>query len=110
MSQTEKIVVIEAYTECFACPTIIIGKTSDGWAVYARYRWGQLSVRVDPSEPAPLDGAMGCWIVEKQLDPEGLDGWLDYETLREITAEIMVWPDELSPRTYDNSEATDLEL
>lgn len=74
MSTPEKIIVTEATIESRFCPTIISGKTQDGGTVYVRYRWGHLTVRVDPRDPAPLGGAGGEWILEQQLDPEGLGG------------------------------------
>lgn len=104
MSQTEKIIVITAIMECCMCPTTFTGRTADGCTIYARYRWGILSVRIDPRDPAPHGGAGGVWILEKQLDEEGLDGWLEFDELREHTAEIIEWPDDLSPRPPDDSE------
>lgn len=105
----EKITVTEAHMECWMCPTIIVGTTANDWTIYARYRWGHLSVRLDPREPAPFSGALGYWIYEAQLDPNGLDGYISYEYLRELTADIIDWPPELTPRTYDDSEASSLD-
>ncbi len=104
MSQSEKITVVSAHMECGMCPTTIIGKTSDGWTVYARYRWGMLSVRLDPRDPVPNCGAEGTWILSKQLDPDSLDGCLYYDELKEHTAEILEWPDELSPKIHDEND------
>lgn len=103
MNTPKKIHVTSAQYECPMCPTIIKGETEDGCTVYARYRWGHLSVRVDSRNPAPHSGAAGASIMERQLDPEGLDGWLDYEELRAITANLIIWPAELTPRTYDET-------
>lgn len=91
------------------CPTIISGKTDDGSTIYCRYRWGRLVIRIDPRDPAPHGGAAGVWILDKQLDPEGIDGCLDYEDLRKITAGIIEWPAEISPGSFDESD-TWLEL
>jgi hypothetical protein len=104
MSQTEKIIVITAIMECCMCPTTFTGRTADGCTVYARYRWGILSVRVDPRDPAPHGGAGGVWILEKQLDPEGLAGAMYFDELKILTAEIIEWPDELTPLTFDEDE------
>lgn len=47
MTAPRKITVTTAQYECLMCPTIISGKTEEGWTVYARYRWGLLSVRLE---------------------------------------------------------------
>lgn len=104
MTKIKKITVISAQMDCLMCPTIFIGKTTEAWTVYARYRWGQLSVRLDPRDPAPNDGAAGRWILEIQLDPNGLDGCISYDTLREITSELVEWPAELTQKNYDEGE------
>ena len=84
------------------CPTTITGRTGDGMTVYARYRWGHLSVRVDSRDPAPHGGAGGAWIFEKQIDPEGLDGCMSYDELKQHTAEIVEWPAELTAYRFDD--------
>lgn len=91
------------------CPTIISGKTEEGWTVYARYRWGLLNVRLDQRDPPPQGGAAGERLLEKQLDPEKIDGCISYEDLRKITAGIIEWPVEISPGSFDESD-TWLEL
>ena len=106
MNESEKITVTLAQMECGMCPTIISGKTIEGWTIYARYRWGLLSVRIDPRDPAPFCGAAGVWIMAKQIDPEGLDGWMEYDEIKQHTSEMVTWPDELSPRNHDESEGT----
>jgi hypothetical protein len=86
------------------CPTLITGKTENGGTIYVRYRWGQLSVRLDPRDPAPHGGADGVWILERELDPDGIDGWISFESLREITDGIIDWPEVLSPEIYDEDD------
>lgn len=103
MSQPEKITVVTAWIELLMCPTIIVGKTADGWTVYARFRWGQLSVRVDPRDPPPFFGAGGSWIYAEEVDDEG-GGCMDYDELKKHTAHIVQWPDQLSQRPPDDSE------
>lgn len=88
------------------CPTTIIGKTSDGLTVYVRYRWGMLSVRLDPRDPAPNYGSEGAWVLREQIDPKGLDGCMTFDELKEHTADFIVWPTELSPRTFDEDDPT----
>lgn len=106
MSQTHKITVATASMECCMCPTIVTGRTADGLTVYARYRWGKLSVRVDSRDPAPDGGAGGVWILERQIDPEGLDGAMDFDELKIHTAESIEWPDEITPLTFDEDEGS----
>lgn len=105
MNPPGKIIVTTAHLEFPLCPAVYVGRTNDGATVYARYRWGRLSVRLDHRDPPILGGAAGRWIIDEQLDPNGLDGSLEYDTLREITADIITWPDDLTPKTYDESES-----
>lgn len=72
--------------------------------VYARYRWGMLSIRIDPRDTPPNGGASGKSIYEKQLDSTGLDGALYYDQLKDLTSDIIKWPAELTPKSY-NDEA-----
>lgn len=100
-----KLIVTTATMECLMCPTIIVGITDDGCAVYCRYRWGRLSVRIDPRDPPPHGGAAGRWILDQQIDPNGLDGDMSYEQLQELTADLIEWPAELSPRPIDDEDS-----
>ena len=86
--------VVEAHCICCACPTTIVGKTEQGETVYARYRWGHLSVRIDPREDPPFEGAAGEWILSEQIGDK-YDGCLAYEKLRELTNDLMKWPDDI---------------
>lgn len=106
MSQYEKIIVISAQMECGMCPTIITGKTIEGLTVYVRYRWGRLSVRIDSQNPSPFSGAGGLEILTTQIDPEGIDGCMTYDEIKQHSSEMITWPDDLSPRNYDESEGT----
>ena len=86
--------VIKAHLELFACPTTIIGLTDDGCTIYSRYRWGHLSVRIDPREDPPHGGAEGTWIYAEQIGAE-YDGCLGYENLVKHTKHLIEWPAEL---------------
>ena len=86
--------VINAHYELVVCPTIIVGKTDDGYTIYARYRWGYLSVRIDPREDPPYGGAEGTWIFAEQIGDE-YDGCLGYETLVEHTKDLIEWPEKV---------------
>jgi len=105
MSQPEKITVVTAWIELLMCPSIFIGKTADGWTVYCRFRWGHLSVRVDPRDPPPFYGAEGMWIFAEEIDAEG-GGCMDYDELRQITGHLIDWPDQLSSRPKSDDDET----
>lgn len=100
MTSPEKIILVSATMDFPLCPTVISGRTADGATVTARYRWGRLSVRLDHRDP-PILGGAGRWIMDEQLDPQGLDGQLSYEDLQKLTAGLIEWPDELSPPKYE---------
>ena len=86
--------VVEAHCICCACPTLIVGTTDQGETVYARYRWGHLSVRIDPREDPRHDGADGEWIFSEQIGNE-FDGFLAYQKLCELTNGLIEWPNDL---------------
>ena len=83
--------VINAHYEMYVCPTVIVGNTDDGCTIYARYRWGHLTVRIDPREAPPFGGAGGTWIFAEQIGGQ-YDGSLDYETLVSLTKDLIEWP------------------
>ncbi len=98
--------VISAHMECCACPTIFGGKTDTGATVYARYRWGHLSVRIDPRDDPPHGGAEGAWFFEEEYGDQ-YDGCLGFDELKIITKGKVEWPAELSespPQDYDYLE------
>jgi hypothetical protein len=99
--------IISAQWICFACPTIYTGKTAEGWTVYARYRCGHLSVRIDDAHEPRHGGAAGRSILEVTLGGE-YDGSLDYADLRQHTAGVVEWPDQLTaPDPRPAAESTD---
>lgn len=104
MNPSEKIKIVIAHFECRMYPTVIAGTTDDGSTIYVRYRWGQLTIRLDPRDPAPHGGAAGVWIMVKQLDPEGLAGCLSYDEIRELTAQTLVWPENPTPTPRNEGE------
>lgn len=108
MNHRDKIIVTKATIEFPMCPTAVVGTTGHGATVRVRYRWGRLSIRVDTRNPAPNGGAEGYKIFERKVDPEGLAGWITYDEIREITADIITRPDQLSRKTYDESDIIDL--
>ena len=99
--------VVSAHCICVACPTTYTGKTDDGCTIYARYRWGNLSVRIDDSPNPELEGAAGCEILAKTIG-HGVHGYLSYADLRQHTAGLVEWPDELTePAPRPVLESTD---
>lgn len=104
MNPQEKIKIVTAHVACCMCPTIVVGTTTEGSTIYCRYRWGHLTVRLDPRDPAPHDGAAGRWIFEKQLDPEGIQGAIDYDELRQITSVLIDWPEKPDPQTNSGAQ------
>ena len=108
MTMPGKIIVVTATMEFPLCPTVFVGTTDDGATIYVRFRFGRLSIRIDHRNPAPDGGADGRRIYEEKLDPLGLDGCLEYEELRELTGDWIEWPDELTPRKFDEDDVMEL--
>ena len=99
--------VISAHCICFACPTTYVGKTDDGFTIYARYRWGRLSVRIDESPEPEFDGAAGGEILAKTIGGE-FHGILSYAELRQHTDGVVEWPDEpTKPTPRPTIDSTD---
>lgn len=42
--------------------------------------------------------------MDKQIDPAGIDGAMNYDELRELTTDLIEWPVELSPKTFDEND------
>ena len=84
--------IVSARMALCACPTIWIGKTADGHTIYCRYRWDHLSVRLSTQPNPEFEGAGGASIAELKYG-EPFDGSLDFEELRNITSELIIWPE-----------------
>ena len=89
------ITVVSAHCICVACPTTIVGRTATGATVYARYRFGHLSVRFDATQKPQHDGAAGREILAVDIGSK-YDGCLDYQHLRVQTLGLVDWPAELT--------------
>ena len=85
--------VVAAQCISVACPSTFTGTTAAGQTVYARYRCGHLSVRIDDAHEPRHGGAAGSSILEVTIGHE-LHGWLSYADLRQHTAGLVEWPDE----------------
>lgn len=79
------LIVKKVYRTCTACPAQWEGILEDGQAIYVRYRWGFLSVRVP--------GVEGQEVFGETLG-DFLHGFMTYETLKEKTAGLIQWPEE----------------
>jgi hypothetical protein len=82
--------VTEIKQTCSFCPSQWEGQTNDGQVVYVRYRWGFLSIRVGNT----LDDAVcrGQEIFEDSVG-DGMDGFLTYDELRNLTVGKIIWPE-----------------
>lgn len=87
------IVVTTVTQTCCASPNIYSGTTKEGETIYARYRWGHLSVRILPAGiDDRAEGATGKSIFEVDHG-ETLDGFIYFDELRSLTEEIIQWPE-----------------
>jgi hypothetical protein len=99
--------IISAQCISVACPSTFTGTTAAGQTVYARYRCGHLSVRIDDAHEPRHGEAAGRSILEVTLGGE-YDGSLDYADLRQHTAGVVEWPDQLTaPDPRPAAESTD---
>ena len=85
--------VTEIIQTCSACPTQFEGRTSDNRRVYVRYRWGYLSVRIGEIGGDIYTAVNGTEVFGKVIDPEGWDGTMFFDELKEITKGFVQWPD-----------------
>ncbi len=83
--------VATARQTCYACPSQWEGHTPEGREVYARYRWGHLSVYVsrEPGGNAIRDGEV---VFSRDLAGDGMSGVLNSDGLRTATAGVIAWP------------------
>lgn len=84
--------VISLVQTCGACPSQWDGVLDDGRAIYVRYRWGWLSVRVSTKEDAQEEfGAVrGEEIFGEQLG-DNWDGVLTTTELINHTSHVLDW-------------------
>jgi hypothetical protein len=86
------IVVATVTQTCCACPNTFTGITTEGDTIFARYRWGHLSIRFLPAGVDDAsDGSDGKSIIEADYGGQ-FDGFLNYDELRSITRGIIQWP------------------
>lgn len=69
---------------CSACPSQWDIHTTDGQYIYARYRWGWLTVTLDPWSENSKE------LYAEQMGDE-YDGVMSTIQLKELTKEILEW-------------------
>lgn len=113
--------VVKLKKTCDSCPSQWDGETDQGDAVYARYRWGGLSVTLndvlvferqigeDQDDDAVeaemraegiipknwIDSMAQTWRMIREFHPDAIlcyDGTLSLEQLREVTKGQIEWP------------------
>ena len=76
---------------CYACPSQWEITLEDGRMIYARYRFGYLSVRISPEITEDIyDAVKGKEIYGKQLGDD-LDGIISAKELQENLKGIIEW-------------------
>lgn len=92
--------VVKVRQTCSACPSQWDGETDDGKMVYVRFRWGHLAVTVgkDIWGETP-DGVR----VVDLYHGDGLAGFMDYMELRELTKDVVTWPDQMENDAGEDS-------
>ena len=100
--------IVKNYEQtCFACPSqwdiFIHDNEIDNQEeyIYARYRWGHLSVTLY-NDDYPWDSG-GKELLSKSIG-DGLDGVLDTEELVKHTRHILDWSDFFYLNDYDEDE------
>jgi hypothetical protein len=83
--------VIEVKRTCFACPSQWEGKTKDGQVVYARYRFGELTVGMGKDLDDAVSKSSGALLVDVEVGGE-FDGDMTFAVLKNLTAEKIEWP------------------
>jgi len=89
----KKLRILRLTNTCNACPAQWEGWLNDGRAIYIRYRWGYLSVRVSEEATKDIaDAVSGNEIYGRRIG-HGLDGFMDYDILKEKTGDVLIFPD-----------------
>jgi hypothetical protein len=76
---------------CERNPSQWEGLTDDGTRIYARYRWGCLSIGSGKTIDEAIANSNNLF--EKSLGGKR-DGHLEYDKLREVTAGVIDWPEQ----------------
>lgn len=88
-------VVTSLTKTCPACPSQWEGTLDDGRVLYARYRWGGLSVGLGEGiDEAVHNGRTEESLFNEQLG-DGLDGFMSFEELRAQLSGLLDFPGDL---------------
>jgi hypothetical protein len=74
--------VVALKKTCTACPAQWEGRLEDGRTLYARYRWGHLSVGIGDDIDEAIDNGLSEDALYADHVGDGLDGFLGFEDLR----------------------------
>lgn len=75
--------ITELVRTCYACPSQWEGRTACGHPIYIRYRWGRLSVRIGLIGESEWGAVEGQEIIGLPIG-DGMDGFMEYQTLKGI--------------------------
>jgi hypothetical protein len=74
---------------CFACPSQWEGFLENGKAIYIRYRWGYLSIRISDDVTDDIyDAVCGKEIYGKQIGEE-YDGVIELDTVLDLSKGVL---------------------
>lgn len=77
---------------CIACPSQWEGTLEDGRAVYARYRYGELSIGVgDDIDEAVRNASSDVALCAEEVG-DGLDGFMSFEELKAKLCGVLAFP------------------
>lgn len=91
--KNEVIKVTEIRKTCQACPAQWEGKAVTGY-IYARFRWGHFEVRLGGTTDDAIDGDL----IFEWDDVSRLNGFMEYEQFKVITAGVLDLPDNENDR------------
>lgn len=77
---------------CSACPSQWEGTLEDGRAIYAHYRYGELSVGVGDDVDKAIDNGMTDHALHVDYVGGGLDGFMDFEELKAHLYGLLEFP------------------
>jgi hypothetical protein len=93
LSFTYKPKIVQLIQTCSACPSQWEGKTADGQQVYIRYRWGHLSIGVDPE-----DAVLNPNWSHRVAYGDALDGYMSDRELVVTLGNTVKWDSKLKDR------------
>jgi len=80
---------------CTACPSQWEGTLGDGRALYARYRWGELTVGLGENVDEAVENSRSADALVQEYVGDGLDGFMNVEELRVNLLGLIDFPTDL---------------